>query len=83
MDKKSSQLGEINEQKKRKVTGEKNRKVKRKRRDCAATLYDCYPSTCLTWEALPGDTCIRVIEVCNPPPRKGDSTRGAKWTPNG
>jgi len=22
--------------------------------DCAATLFDIYPSTCLTWEALPG-----------------------------
>jgi len=36
---------------------EKNRKVmgrKIGRLDCAATLSDLYPSTCLSWEALPG-----------------------------
>jgi len=27
---------------------------KRERFDCAATSSDLYPSTCLTWEALPG-----------------------------
>jgi len=41
-DQQSTELGEI------KV--KKNRKVKRK---MAATLSDIYPSTCLTWEALP------------------------------
>jgi len=66
--------------------GKKNRKAKRKRRDCAATLSDLYPSTCLTWVALtgvlktPASLAIQVIGVLNPPsptPRKGDSTLGA------
>jgi len=49
-DEKNAEIGKIKEQNKRKVKGEK----KRKRRDCAATLSDLYPSTCLVWEALPG-----------------------------
>jgi len=45
MDKKNLEIGEIKEQ--------NNRKVKRKRA-CAATLSDLYPSTCLAWVSLPG-----------------------------
>jgi len=41
----STELGEIKEQ--------NNKKVKREKRYCAATLSDLYPSTCLTWEAVP------------------------------
>jgi len=37
------EIGEIIEEDKR-----------RERRDCAATLSDLYPSTCLAWEALTG-----------------------------
>jgi len=43
--------GEIIEKDNRKVKGRKEYKEKR---DCAATLSDLYPSTCLTWVALPG-----------------------------
>jgi len=51
-DEKSTEKGEtIVEQ--RESKGEKNRKVKRKR-GCAATLSDLYPSNCLAWEALTG-----------------------------
>jgi len=44
-DEKSADIGEIKEQ--------KNRKVKRDR-SCAATLSDPYPSTCLAWMTLTG-----------------------------
>jgi len=40
----NTELGEIKEEKKRKV----------KRKNGTATLSDLYPSTCLTWEALLG-----------------------------
>jgi len=43
--------GEIIEKDNRKVKGRKS-KTYRERRDCAATLSDLYPSTCLTWVAL-------------------------------
>jgi len=45
----------------KKEVNEKNRKAKgrkigkqREKRDCAATLSDLYPSTCLPWEAPTG-----------------------------
>jgi len=53
MDEKSTEYGEIKEQSNRKLKGTKNSKVMR-HRSCTATLSDLYPSTCLTWEALPG-----------------------------
>jgi len=45
--------GEIIEENNRKVKGRKIGK-QRRRRDCAATLSDLYPSTCLAWEVLTG-----------------------------
>jgi len=54
MDEKSTTVGEVNQQKNRKVKREKNRKVKREKILCsAATLSDLYPSACLALEALP------------------------------
>jgi len=53
MDEKSTEKGEIKEQINRKVKGRKIGKY-RERLDCAATLSDLYPSTCLAWEALSG-----------------------------
>jgi len=41
------------EQNNRKVKGRKWGS-KETKRACVATLSDLYPSTCLTWEALPG-----------------------------
>jgi len=52
-DEKSTERGEVNQQKNRKAKERKNRKV-RGRDECVATLSDLYPSTCLAWEALPG-----------------------------
>jgi len=48
MDEKSKEIGEVKQQTNRKVKGRKIGKY----RDCAATLSDRYPSTCLAWEAL-------------------------------
>jgi len=52
MDEKSTDIGKIKDENNK---GKKTRKVKRKK--CAATLSDLYPSTCLTWEACPS-TCL-------------------------
>jgi len=51
---------------------EKNKESKEKERDCAATLSDLYPSTCLAWVALtsiktPASIAIRVTEARNLP----------------
>jgi len=66
--------GEIIEKDNRKVKGRKQ--VNRKRRDCAATLSDIYPSTCLAWVALTGVS--RSLTYTILPPRKGDRTRGVR-----
>jgi len=53
IDEKSTEIGEANQQKNRKVKGRNTGKY-RGRDECAATLSDLYPSTCLTWVALLG-----------------------------
>jgi len=53
LDEKSTEIGEIKDQNNRKAKGIKIGK-QRKRLECAATLSDLYPSTCLTWVAIPG-----------------------------
>jgi len=54
MDEKSMEIGQMNDQNNRKAKGRKIGNKRRERRDCAATLSDLYPSTCLAWEALTG-----------------------------
>jgi len=50
---KSTEIGETKVSNNRKVKGRKIRKY-RERLDCAATLSDLYPSTCLASGTLPG-----------------------------
>jgi len=54
-DEKSTGIGETKE--------EKNRTSKGRIKDGAPTLSDLYPSTCPTWEALPGVKTLQSAQL--------------------
>jgi len=83
MDEKRTETGEIKKQNNRKAKWIKQESKKEKKRNCAATLSDLHPSTCLAWVTLIGvNKKLQPAKLPGPlrytihPPRNGDSTRG-------